>query len=45
MEVARSSETLVSFHITERRHNQEDRDLTRSFLQGYAVDMLHVVVA
>jgi hypothetical protein len=27
MEAARSSETSVSYHITTRRHNPEDRDL------------------
>jgi hypothetical protein len=27
MEAARSSETLVSYHITKLRHNPEDHDL------------------
>jgi len=26
-EAARSSETLVSYHVTTQRHNTEDRDL------------------
>jgi hypothetical protein len=30
MEAARSSETLVSYHITARRHNPEDGDMNKT---------------
>jgi hypothetical protein len=35
-EAARSSETSVSYHITTRRHNSEDRDLKLQLLRCYS---------
>jgi len=43
MEAAWASETLVSYHITERRHNSEDLDLNFRRRENFKIRIMTVV--